>query len=284
MLGLGLGLQFSSRVLNRSFIAKFGQPAMGLSFRDLLGTDPNVTRIRRDNDDAELDFKALEITDGTLTTWVGAGNNGLIRTMYGQGNAANGEQSVASSQIALVVNGVLQTENGLPKGLAQASKFINIPLALNSGNTFKLFSVIRDELAFSVMLGSENASDYLLLSQNGSTNTTINSNSTVNSIKINQSAFTLTNRGALYTAISNQSLVAANVTFNFAGSSYVNTYQGGGAIKMLSFQEIIIYPDSANVNIAQAEANISAYWMTPRLLLEEGGGFLLQENGSKIIL
>jgi len=53
-----------------SFINTFGQPAMGLSLRDLLGTDPNVLRVRRDSDDAEADFKASEVSDGTLLNWV----------------------------------------------------------------------------------------------------------------------------------------------------------------------------------------------------------------------
>ena len=53
-----------------SFIKTFGQPALGLSLRDLLGTDPNVVRVRRDSDDAELDFKASEVSDGTLLNWV----------------------------------------------------------------------------------------------------------------------------------------------------------------------------------------------------------------------
>jgi len=57
-------------LLVSSFIDTFGQPAMGLSLRDLLGTDPNVLRVRRDSDDAEADFKASEVSDGTLLNWV----------------------------------------------------------------------------------------------------------------------------------------------------------------------------------------------------------------------
>ena len=53
-----------------SFINTFGQPALGLSLRDLTGTDPNVVRVRRDSDDAEADFKASEVSDGTLLNWV----------------------------------------------------------------------------------------------------------------------------------------------------------------------------------------------------------------------
>ena len=66
-----LGSFSSSQVtLPVSFIDTFGQPAIGLSLRDLLGTDPDVVRVRRDSDDAEADFKASEVSDGTLENWV----------------------------------------------------------------------------------------------------------------------------------------------------------------------------------------------------------------------
>ena len=63
-----------------------------------------VVRVRRSSDNAELDFIPSEITDGTLTTFTGAGN-GFVTTWYDQsGNGSNATQ-VVSSGVALEVNG-----------------------------------------------------------------------------------------------------------------------------------------------------------------------------------
>ena len=72
MLGLGLGLVYETNLMGggASFIDTFGQPAIGLSLRDLIGTNPTVLRVRRDSDNAEADFKASEVSNGTLENWV----------------------------------------------------------------------------------------------------------------------------------------------------------------------------------------------------------------------
>lgn len=74
-------------------------------------TGPAV-RIRRSNDNAEADFTPEEIANGTLTAWVGAGNNGLVRTMHDQtGNGNHLQQTTAANQMVLVSSGSLVTEN-----------------------------------------------------------------------------------------------------------------------------------------------------------------------------
>jgi hypothetical protein len=54
-------------------------------------TGPVVT-VRRSSDDAEADFKASEIDDGTLTAFCGAGD-GLVKTWHDQsGNGRDASQ------------------------------------------------------------------------------------------------------------------------------------------------------------------------------------------------
>ena len=43
-----------------------------------------VSWVRRSNDDAEQDFNSAHIPDGSLAAFIGAGNNGFVRTWYDQ--------------------------------------------------------------------------------------------------------------------------------------------------------------------------------------------------------
>lgn len=89
-------IAYSLRELSTAFV---GQP---------------VVRVRRSDNNAEQDFTATEITDGTLETFVGA-NDGFVTTWYDQsGNSNNALQSTATLQPKLVTNGVLELENGKP--------------------------------------------------------------------------------------------------------------------------------------------------------------------------
>ena len=66
-----------------------------------------VVRVRRSSDNAEQDFTATEITDGTLTTFTGA-NDGFVTIWYDQsGDSNNSTQTTASNQPKIVSNGVI---------------------------------------------------------------------------------------------------------------------------------------------------------------------------------
>jgi len=74
-------------------------------------TGPVVT-VRRSSDDAEEDFKASEIDDGTLAAFCGAGD-GFVKTWHDQsGNGNDASQGTAASQPKIVSSGSLVTEGG----------------------------------------------------------------------------------------------------------------------------------------------------------------------------
>ena len=74
-------------------------------------TGPVVT-VRRSSDNAEADFKASEIEDGTLTAFCGAGD-GLVKTWHDQsGNGNDASQGTAANQPKIVGTGSLVTEGG----------------------------------------------------------------------------------------------------------------------------------------------------------------------------
>ena len=67
-----------------------------------------VVRVRRSSDNAEANFTAAEVTDGTLLAWVGAGN-GFVRTWYDQSGADRHlQQATAADQPKLVDGGSYQ--------------------------------------------------------------------------------------------------------------------------------------------------------------------------------
>ena len=74
-------------------------------------TGPVVT-VRRSSDDAEEDFRASEIDDGTLAAFCGAGD-GLVKTWFDQsGNGRDGSQATLADQPKIVSSGSLVTEGG----------------------------------------------------------------------------------------------------------------------------------------------------------------------------
>ena len=76
----------------------------------------SVIRVRRSSDNAEADFTADEITDGTLLAWVGntASDNGYVTTWYDQAGSNSATQGTAANQPKIVDAGVLVEENGRP--------------------------------------------------------------------------------------------------------------------------------------------------------------------------
>ena len=73
-----------------------------------------VIRVRRSSDNTEQDFTAVQISDGTLASFCGAGN-GFVRTWYDQsGNSNHAAQTSTSLQPRIVNAGVVETEAGKP--------------------------------------------------------------------------------------------------------------------------------------------------------------------------
>jgi hypothetical protein len=90
------------------------EPAAAYSLRSFdADADPNVVKVRRSSDGALSDFKASEVSDGTLVAFVGAGNDGHVTTWYDQGGTNHASQTLVSNMPKLVDGGTLVTEGGL---------------------------------------------------------------------------------------------------------------------------------------------------------------------------
>jgi len=129
-------------------------------------TGPVVT-VRRSSDSAEANFTAAEVSGGTLAAWVGAGNDGFVRTWFDQsGNAKNAEQTTANRQPKLVSSGaVVLTPEGLP-AMELYGKGMGTTAEVYSGS-YSWFYVIRPDIgandnmhAWSGMSGLGSSSDF----------------------------------------------------------------------------------------------------------------------------
>lgn len=115
-LGLGLDIGYRSELFGGTsyLLDTYTGAAAAYSLRQLRTDVTNVVRVRRSSDNEELDITAAEVSDGTLTTWVGA-NNGFVVTWYDQsGNGNDAAQATAANQPKIVDAGSLITENGKP--------------------------------------------------------------------------------------------------------------------------------------------------------------------------
>lgn len=129
--------------------------AAAYSLRSLSNSyaDPVVT-VRRSSDDAEEDFTAAEVADGTLAAFCGAGD-GFVKQWWDQsGNARHASQATTNAQPQIVDTGVVILEDGKP-----ALRFDNSNDTLVLASTvaftgeFSFYSVQRETGARLVAFG-----------------------------------------------------------------------------------------------------------------------------------
>ena len=93
--------------LGDRLLAEYGGAAVAYGLRALNGNGDSVVRVRRSSDNAEQDFTAADVSNGTLESFCGVGD-GFVETWYDQsGNGNDATQSVAASQPKIVDAGVL---------------------------------------------------------------------------------------------------------------------------------------------------------------------------------
>jgi hypothetical protein len=74
-----------------------------------------LIEVRRSSDNATDTFTEEQIVNGSLVSWVGAGNNGFVKTFYDQsGNGVNLTQSTNANQPQIVSSGSLLLDSSNP--------------------------------------------------------------------------------------------------------------------------------------------------------------------------
>ena len=121
--------------------------AAAYSLRSLSNSyaDPVVT-VRRSSDDAEEDFTAAEVSDGTLAAFAGAGDAFVKQWWDQSGNASHASQTTAGYQPKIVSSGVVVLEEGKPAIRFDGSDdFFEVP---SSNSSFKALHYSKSAVVF----------------------------------------------------------------------------------------------------------------------------------------
>ncbi len=140
----------AQRFTPNALLDQFPGAAAAYSLRNLVGTsNPSVVRVRRSSDNVESDFTATQVSDGTLATWVGTGNNGFVRTWYDQsGNGRHQIQPITAAQPQIVSSGALVTDGSKPSvQYSTGTALYTLSSGLNTGAAFMSFMVYSSTAA-----------------------------------------------------------------------------------------------------------------------------------------
>ena len=277
-------IQYTAPAAPVGFLASYPGASAAYSLRNLIDTTTNVVRVRRSTDNAEQDFSATQITDGTLTTFTGA-NDGFVTTWYDQsGNGSNAVQATAANQPKLVSSGVVELDNGKPCIVWDNSNdTMTINTSYNSSNLLSIFSVYNkttpigagDSVYLVIADNSISVPDGVLAWRDANKIGTYRSggfsfgsvfyNSQVNSSFI----YTLSKVDFYNNNLLVGSTTNSNAISNFDYTSIqIGRTGGGNAFKN---QELIIYPSDQTANRVGIENNINAeynVWATSGLLAD----------------
>jgi len=242
--------------------------AAAYSLRNLSTSTTNVVKVRRSGDDAELDFTASEVSDGTLAAWVVAGGgteDGFVTTWYDQsGNANNATQATAANQPKIVSVGTLVTENGKAAvDFDGSDDFLRDTFTI--GNPVTLFVTAQAQTTNKFIidtgvgvninsLWTTTSADQIrwlngsgiIVSYTHGTQALFSgvSNGSSSSISVNGSITT----GTLGTTAMD------GVSIGVAGNDNIATHLDG------TIQEIIIYASDQSANLTGIEDNINDYY------------------------
>jgi len=249
--------------LNPFLIDRFSGALVAYSLRSLSSSTTNVIKARRSSDNAELDFTALEITDGTLTTWTGS-NDGFVTIIYDQVGSNNMTQTNAARQGRIVIGGTLQTENGKPiilRSIDNNGGYISA-FQPNDGATVKGLFFVGDNAGKSGTIFGSNSggADYGFVITNGSSSTLVDNLPTISLTKLNGTTTTIATRGEAYTASTNQFLIYREIDFSFENNLLALGYRfiSPSSLGMLSFQEMVIFGNTSDT--VEKENNVNGFY------------------------
>ena len=238
--------------------------AAAYSLRNLVGTsNPAVVRVRRDNDNSEADFTATEVSDGTLAAWVGAGNDGFVRTWYDQsGNARHAEQATTASQPQIVSSGAVVTQGSKPaidlstdyltNAMPQFTAHTIIAVVRTDTKTLSIIAGTDSNVQYGTSFGYVSPTDFRFQSESSAILT--------GNVDLERLFFAFSNSssGAIY---ANSFLKATGTS---SGTYDYNIIGGRQSQNPLYFdgkmQEMIFYSSDQSANRVGIESNINAHY------------------------
>lgn len=244
-----------------------------------------VVRVRRSSDNAEQDFTAAQVTNGSLASFCGAGN-GFVRTWHDQsGNNRHAEQSSASLQPQIVSSGSVLLSGGKPCLTLNGSQYLQrVGGGFNIVNmgVFLLFNQSSDlngRGVFCIYPSSDNDYDSdtaVVVETGGTSNRLIFAGGTGVTLEVTApgtgatpraiySALKSSSRGDIY---SNSTLSASDTTVNSFGSSagagiLIGARYYSSAVRTPlngEIQEAVFYASDVYSSRQQIEGNLNAHY------------------------
>ena len=233
--------------------------AAAYSLRNLSSSTTNVVRVRRSSGSpSEADFTALQVANGELAAWVGAGNDGFVAIWYDQSGNGN-DASNAVLQPKIVINGAVSQLNTKP--CITYNTYGTDTLAFTRLTTvrsvFEVLQIDSNQLtAPNFLLGDTTNYDYhgggsTWLHPSISAAVVRNGSNRINNVITN---LTTTDR------VSSQLLISMIHTGNAAAARIsADRSEFGRSIRGL-VQEVIIYTTDQTSNVAGINGNINAHY------------------------
>jgi len=231
-----------------------------------------VIKVRRSSDNLLADFTPEEITNGTLVSWVGAGNNGFVNTWFDQSLfIRNAVQTTFTSQPIIIESGVLLTSN-----LKPTIKFNGKSLIHNLSLTG--ISYLHSLFAVGQVIAPVSYGDWFLIGNNSDSVNGINLLSQASITPSNWGTFQGISRPSnsnindslqhLCTMIRDTSITANGNFFLDEVSDGTYTGTSGGLSKSIGrlnqcndfISEIVLYPSNQTSNRVGIETNIKKYY------------------------
>jgi hypothetical protein len=241
--------------------------AAAYSLRKIAVATTNVIRVRRSSDNAEQDFTAAQITDGTLLAFTGSGD-GRVVTWYDQsGNSAHATQATLNRQPAIVLSGALVLDSSgvnptLEFHVGNVGSILNAPLV--SAQPLTLFNLRRYRAGGTV---SRVAIGYAGANNSYSDSNIAGSFRSYYSSYIVQGAnntnrelfYSLANGASTAVSLNNGSEVVGNA--GTAGASALTIGAAGlNFTPRVNEQEVIIYDSNQSSNKSGILTNINTHY------------------------
>jgi hypothetical protein len=237
--------------------------AAAYSLRQLRTGVTSVVRVRRNSDNAEQDFAATEVSDGTLAAWVGAGNNGFVQTWYDQsGNNKNAIQTSSILQPTIVGNGSQLQINNKPAISVNRGPYLEstLQLAFPFSAFWTVYPNGNPVNAFDRFAGSSGAQFRYRAGKLGGFFGVELDGPVLSGQAQHQNTYLGVSSSLIGTAANGSSLVDTAGAFSISTGSFsigraTTTAQFNGLI-----QEGIIYLSDQSTNRTAIEANINAHY------------------------
>jgi hypothetical protein len=271
----------TGKTVNPPLLDAYSGAAAAYSLRQLQSGSYPVVRVRRSSDNTEQDFTATQVTDGTLTTFCGAGD-GFVRTWYDQsGNGRNAEQTTTASQPQIVSSGSVVATNTKPAILLDGTNdHFNLPTFGSAANhtvyavtapisyaaatslNARWYDVITSNA--SLQLLRDNATQNMAMKNSvwqTSTSSTTFASSSPTSQKLFSSSFLSSSNAMKINSVSLSLASAAIVgAAGSIGKIGVRADLFGSTFFYGTYQELIVYPIDQSANNAAIETNINAHY------------------------